>query len=307
MLNPILCSTRSIFSSLATNIKRKLVVTLIVIFFFLHPHVSERTFELLACDKDIYGSSRLHEHLDMLCDYSISSAYFPWFLVACTSVVFFVIGIPMFALVMLTFHSHSLDTDHTRHMFGFLYLGYEPQFYMWEIWVIFRKALVFMLIVLLSTQGPNFQMISALLLLLVSILLQVKAQPYLNGFFDWLEIVGLGACTSIFFTALYLYNVELFEKEWIGALATILTILLNVVFLWNWLKLAALYLIRKLNEYRNSQHTERVRRISGFHAFIRPLRTETRSICEACSICKRSEGEDGNPEAPPTAAANKVS
>merc|ERR1712048_1481712 len=110
--------------------------------------------------------------------------------------------------------------SHTRHLFGFFFIGYRARYYWWEIWVIYRKALLYALVVGLQTQNTNLQLISILLLFIVIMLVQSVCQPYENAYFDSLEQLGLGACASFVFMALYMNNVEFFSNEWVGILGS---------------------------------------------------------------------------------------
>ena len=93
--------------------------------------------------------------LDIVCDTSSSSAYFPWYVGAWFAVLIGVIGIPLVILWELQQNRHYLDAPHTRHLLGFMFLGYEAQYYWWGIWVIYRKALLYALVVLMQTQDVN--------------------------------------------------------------------------------------------------------------------------------------------------------
>ena len=54
------------------------------------------------------------------------------------------LGIPFFALMLLTKVRKNLDSLETREKFGFLYRGYRNEFYYWEIIIMYRKiALIF--------------------------------------------------------------------------------------------------------------------------------------------------------------------
>ena len=259
---------RSILRGLLTDMLRKFVLSLFVCLFFFSPHLTKRAFELWACES-VHNERRLFVDLDIVCDTSLS-AYLPWYVLAWFTVLIGVVGIPLVALVELLLYRQYTRLFHTRHLLGFLFLGYEARFYWWEILVIYRKALVYAVVVSLQTENLNLQMISALSLVLVSILVQSFCQPYENAYFDMLEQLGLGACASLFVMALYLHNVELFSNEWLGTIGTIVVIAVNLLFLLGWLQSALPYLCKKLNACRTKRHTECVHRISGYHAFIRP-------------------------------------
>ena len=240
-----------------------------VLTFFLHPHFTKRIFEVWSCES-VYNENRLYADLDLLCDPSFSSQYYGVWVLAWIALLIGVVGIPLIALWALQRRRDFLSAPHTRHLFGFLFIGYRERYYWWEIWAIYRKALLYALVVVLQPQGTNLQLISVLLLLLVIMLVQFFCQPYENAYFDSLEQLGLGACALYIFMALYMHNVEFFSNEWVGSLGSTVTILVNLAFLLIWLAIALRYLYNKVNQCRKKTYTESVRQIAGYDGHIRP-------------------------------------
>lgn len=61
----------------------------------------------------------------------------------------------------------------------------------WEIVVIYRKILLVMLTVFLTVIAPVTQALGGLLCLIVSMILHVKFQPYINSRLNWMENYSL--------------------------------------------------------------------------------------------------------------------
>ena len=70
--------------------------------------------------------------------------------VAIPSIVVWGIGIPMFALTLLTRVKDKLDRDETKLTYGFLFRGYRKKFYYWEIVIMLRKIALIMISVFVS-------------------------------------------------------------------------------------------------------------------------------------------------------------
>ena len=297
-------ATRSIYTSLLHNVQQKLAVTLIVGTFFLHPHLTQNVFQLLACESIQYGETRLALNLNMYCTHAppdgqtlgaIAKEFIPWLTLGLVAFFLFVVGIPLIACWKLVQHRKTMHTSATRHRYGFLYLGYEERFYWWEIWVIYRKALLYMVTVVLDHQSANLQMITALLIVVVIILVQLFCQPYENLFFDYLEQTGLAACASLYILALYFHNVEHFTTELsLMVISTIVAVVINLVFFVLWLKSTLRYVGAKIDEFRYTDHYEHVRRVSSFYAFIRPCEPTSKNhpceqtplkVINLCVVC----------------------
>ena len=75
--------------------------------------------------------------------------------------------------------------------FAFLYKGYEPQYYYWELIVLSRKMIFVIIDVLGETLGPIIQTVLALLTVVVALLLHIKCEPYQVGEIDTLERISL--------------------------------------------------------------------------------------------------------------------
>jgi hypothetical protein len=63
------------------------------------------------------------------------------------------LGIPFFALVLLTKLRKNLDVLETREKYGFLYRGYRKEFFFWEIIIMYRKIALIFIAVFISAYG----------------------------------------------------------------------------------------------------------------------------------------------------------
>ena len=77
---------------------------------------------------------------------------------ALPAIILWGFGIPFAALIVLRYYRHRLydnQITYIRTKLGFLYLGYKPHLYYWEIIIMYRKLIIACISVSLVTQGPE--------------------------------------------------------------------------------------------------------------------------------------------------------
>lgn len=75
------------------------------------------------------------------------------FAVAMPSIIVWGLGIPFFAYVMMFRARKELDTVATKEKFGFLYAGYQQQYFYWEIVIMYRKIAMIFISVFIQPYG----------------------------------------------------------------------------------------------------------------------------------------------------------
>ena len=80
-----------------------------------------------------------------------------------------------------------------KEKFGFLYNGYANHSYYWETFMSLRKVLIAFISIFLVSQGTMFQSLVLFIVLLVSIFINFKVNPYTERKINRLEIVSLVA------------------------------------------------------------------------------------------------------------------
>ena len=89
-----------------------------------------------------------------------------------------VAGIPLWVFCVLREERTRLGNLNVRAKFGFLFNGYAPRSYFWELVSLVRKALVGAVSVFLVQQGSLVQAYLLLLVLFLSLLLTLRVRPY---------------------------------------------------------------------------------------------------------------------------------
>jgi hypothetical protein len=73
------------------------------------------------------------------------------------SLLFWGLGIPLLALVLITKSRSTLHTTATKAKYGFIYNGYKPEIFFWEIIIIIRKIILVSFSVFLRQTGIFLQ------------------------------------------------------------------------------------------------------------------------------------------------------
>ena len=171
----------------------KTVITLLLI---MYPGICVRCFLVLKCVQvDGLAGTNGHSGVVLMSDYSVECWQDHHNLYATISFVcigLFVVGIPLGVLTTLWYHKrHLYDVKSPRHKeviheFGTLYLQYEPNFWYWEVIVIFKKMILTGVMCVVGA-GSSAQLVIALLVVLVYMQLVLKLAPFVDNTDDWLS------------------------------------------------------------------------------------------------------------------------
>ena len=173
----------------------KTVITLLLI---MYPGICVRCFLVLKCVQvDGLAGTNGHSGVVLMSDYSVECWQDHHNLYATISFVcigLFVVGIPLGVLTTLWYHKrHLYDVKSPRHKevvheFGTLYLQYEPNFWYWEVIVIFKKMILTGVMCVVGA-GSSAQLVIALLVVLVYMQLVLKLAPFVDNTDDWLSFM----------------------------------------------------------------------------------------------------------------------
>lgn len=144
----------------------KFISSLIVVLFLVHPNIAQTMFRTFNCI-EIEGVYRMKENVETIC-YKGQHLYFI-LMVAFPSIALWVIGIPLFALLVLLANKRIInmmakreitqqeldDINSLKVRYGFLFQGYDARTFYWEILIMYRKIVIIMASVFLSTVSPE--------------------------------------------------------------------------------------------------------------------------------------------------------
>jgi len=183
------------------------ILSVVVLLFMVHPNVAHYTFLVFTCKELETDKFFLQEDLDTAC-------YTPehyWWQFACglPFMAAYTAGIPAVAFLLLRRHRHNLDCKHVKLKYGFLYDGYEKNYYFWEMWVMLRKVAVVTITVFLAKYGEMSEALAGLCVTVFAMIVHLKCQPYEDEELDRLESGSLYATVITLICGLFFYSNEI--------------------------------------------------------------------------------------------------
>ena len=103
------------------------------------------------------------------------------------------VGIPIFSAFLLRRNRTRLEEAPVKEKFGFLYNGYARHSYYWETFMSVRKVVIAFISIFLTSEGTMLQSLVLFVLLLVSIFINFRVNPFYERKINRLEIVSLSA------------------------------------------------------------------------------------------------------------------
>jgi len=198
------------------------VMSIVVILFIIHPNVSQYTIDVFTCRQLEEGRLFLAKDLDTEC---WTPEHTSWaFLVGLPGLICYTFGIPLIGYLALHGVRHQLSNLHVQLKYGFLYFGYRPKYYYWEIWVMVRKILLVFITVFVKAVGPLTEATSSMILVCFTLILHLHVMPYDTDDLNSLESVSLYASLITLLCGIYFYSNELDEGSvefFVGLIITI--------------------------------------------------------------------------------------
>ncbi|TNV88096.1 hypothetical protein FGO68_gene15873 [Halteria grandinella] len=186
------------FIQAGSSLKGKIVSTIIVVLFLIHPTITREMFNVFNC-KDIEGVSRLYGDFEVLCYQGIHSKVA--YSIALPSIIVYSLGIPMIGMGIIWVNRKVLDKVLVRQLYGFLYNGYRVGIARyWEIFIIYRKITLLFIQIFLIQRGKIVQALVTLLYLWGILVMVIFLQSYAKETLNSLECISLlTLCISIYF------------------------------------------------------------------------------------------------------------
>lgn len=139
-----------------------------------------------------------------------------------------VFGVPLWFLIVLFLQRDKLQDPQMLGTYGFLYHFYTPKRRYWEVAIMARKALLFVIIGLSNRLGPDLQMLLALGVLHISLAAHMWANPFVTDGpnLNRMEGVSISCSILVFFSGLVFRDPDASEAWKIGASAAVIISLL---------------------------------------------------------------------------------
>ena len=208
----------------------KSTATTIIVLFLFYPTIVSIIAKSINCIK-IEETSRLFDDLEEEC--YVGTHLLIVLTVSVPGLIAWAAGIPVFALFKLFTNVKALDkikkfTKGKQHKdlmrsfkvrLGFLTAGYRDEVFYWEIVLLFRKTLLVLIIVFLSSVSSGVQSLSAILILSIFFMIQNKLLPYYDDGLNRMETMSLFVIILTIYSGLYYQAGEgdpIMESEFVG-------------------------------------------------------------------------------------------
>jgi len=122
------------------------------------------------------------------------------------------------------------QTQAFKNSYAFLFLGYKPDLYLWEIAVLARKGSLSLIGVAFSTD-PRTQVMLGMLVIFVSSVCQARFLPFDDELMNGYEFLSLSASAMTFFIGVFtMDDVDRAEDSMAGELASLLAFTVNMLY-----------------------------------------------------------------------------
>ena len=122
------------------------------------------------------------------------------------------------------------QTQSFQTSYAFLFLGYKPELYLWEIAVLARKGSLSLIGVAFSTD-PRTQVMLGMLVIFVSAVGHARFMPFDDALMNTYEFISLSASAMTFFIGVFtMDNVDQPEDSNAKTIASLLAFFINIVY-----------------------------------------------------------------------------
>lgn len=192
----------------------KAILSIIVLVFLLHPNLTKQILQIFTCSPlrmQEDNNNELEYFLTADMDISCSDSFHQriMFFVGIPALLLYTFGIPGFAFIILYQRRHQLADPRVKLQFGFLYDGYEHEYFFWELWVMIRKVLIIFVSVFLSRIGVASQSLGATGITFLALYMHLRAMPYEEPKLDQLEQFSLLTSLFTLYCGLFFFHDEI--------------------------------------------------------------------------------------------------
>ena len=192
----------------------KAIATISIIWFLFYPTIVSYLAQSINCTS-IEGTPRLYDDLEEICyqDKHLIVIY----AISIPGLIIWAFGLPLLGFYLTRrflhqlreseFHSDPRIYNNLQARFklrlGFLTQGYEDRYYYWEVVLLLRKTILVLLLTFLAPVSSGVQSLSAILLLIFSLVYQILKKPFYDDRLNHLEATSLGVQIMIIYFGLY--------------------------------------------------------------------------------------------------------
>jgi hypothetical protein len=295
----------------------RMMSAVVVLLFQFHTPASTATFTLFDCIEIEEGLSVWNVDQGVECNEGYHKTIEWW--LGVPSLLITVVGVPFVAAWTMR-HFRNMPVGPDEHLmlyqvriqrrFGFLYKGYETQFYYWELCVLGRKLTFILIEVLSDMVGPVIQTVLALGTVQVALLLHVHCEPYKLDEIDQMERLSLIASSFTLLAGLFYYARVNGEKgtsedapdDTVSVCCTCLVFAVNLAVILNFFSFLLLGVQENLREIRQKRRVKvadlrHAERWESQSELISPTETDGSSKAAAAAAAAAAVADGGDTSA----------
>ena len=122
--------------------------------------------------------------------------------------------------------------------YGFLFNGYNINYFYWEVIIMYRKVLIVMSTVFFSVVSSEVQVLVAICILIISMILQVIYEPFYTKTLNRMEHYSLQVSSLTMYGGMFYItgtHYSYMNNNWIRWFFMLLIIIPNIIFLLYWI------------------------------------------------------------------------
>ena len=169
-------------------VKNYWVLSLVVVCFTLHTSLTSACLRLLHCVEvpgDESGLRVLADDYNVVCS---SDDNVGWMYgLGLSAFLAYGVGMPAGLYLILRRHREQLGVATIQHRYGFLYASYTRDAWWYEMFMMLRRAVLGVTIMILASAGVALQAYAAILVLFAALVAHMNIRPMVNARLQWLE------------------------------------------------------------------------------------------------------------------------
>ena len=215
----------------SSNLKEKIIGSIVVQLFFFQPSLVKYNFSMFNCMELAPGQYYMTEDMSIQCWESEHLVY--TFALVIPSLGLWCTGIPLILLYSLLRNQQKITEIEEKLKYGFLYKGFKPNRYYWEFLTMLRKMLIICTSVFLRNVSIPIQALLTFLIILGSYILQEKFEPYTAEQLNKMEMKSIIVSSVTIYAGMFFLTDSLNDDMKLTLF--VLMVLSNITFLTYWI------------------------------------------------------------------------
>lgn len=214
----------------SSNVKEKIIGSMIVQLFFFQPTLVKFNFATFNCMELAPGEYYMIKDMSIQCWKSSHLTYA--LTVVVPSIILWCISVPAILVLFLWRNRMKLSEITEKLKYGFLYKGFKQERFYWEFITMMRKMLIISCSVFLSNVSVPVQALATFVVILISYIIHQKFKPYIFNQLNEMELKSITVSAVTIYSGLFFLTGDLNNSTKI--LLFVLMVISNVIFITYW-------------------------------------------------------------------------